>query len=305
MDHTEGYDALFLGPPLPLPGTPRPVEDLPSTHFTVLFDTRHKLAAATAVNIDGSQLKDLPREDTWLLDPRVPVDRQAGPEVYRNNRLDRGHLVRRADPVWGPVDVAQQANVDTFLYTNAAPQVDDFNQGKQLWVGLEDHVLRYAETWRQRVSVFTGPVLRDDDPVYRGVGVPRHFWKVAVWATPDTAPTDGTGTTDRTGTTAGATTDGAGDAEAPPLRLAAAAFLVDQSPLLAGLDLDEALRSARDADAPPPLGPFRTFQVPVSQVAELTGLDLGPAVAADVLPPTRAFGEKAWVPLTEPSDIVV
>lgn len=289
MDHAAGYDPFFLGPPLPLPVTPRPTEDLPSTHFTVQFDEHHKLAAATAVNIDGDQLLDLPRNDRWELDPRVPADRQAGPDVYRNNRLDRGHLVRRADPVWGPPDVAQRANVDTFRYTNAAPQVDDFNQGKQLWVGLEDHVLRYAETWRQRLSVFTGPVLRDDDPVYRGVGVPRHFWKVAVWATPDPDAPVG----------------GAPDDRAPKLRLASAGFLVDQSPMLAGLDLDEAQRAARDVDAPPPLGPFRTFQVPVSTIEELTGLDLGPAVDADVLPPTRALGEKAWVSLTEPSDIVV
>ncbi|AEE47339.1 DNA/RNA non-specific endonuclease [Cellulomonas fimi] len=286
LDHAGGYDPFFLGPPLPLPGVPRPVEDLPSTHFTVLFDTTAKLAAATAVNIDGDQLLDLPRDDRWELDPRVPADQQAGPGVYRDNRLDRGHLVRRADPVWGPPDVARRANTETFRYTNAAPQVDVFNQGKELWVGLEDHVLEYAETWRQRLSVLTGPVLRDDDPVYRGVGVPRHFWKVAVWATPDRAGV------------------GHGD-DGPRVRLASAGFLVDQTPMLGGVDLDEATRAARDADVPPPLGPFRTFQVPVSTVAELTGLDLGPAVDADVLPPTRARDAEPWVTLTRASDIVL
>ena len=89
-------------------------------------------------------------------------------------------------------------------------------------------------------------------------------------------------------------------------KLAAAAFLLDQSPLIAGLDLDEATRAAREIDAPPPLGPFRTFQVPVSTVASLTGLDLGPVVAADVLgaQPTPE-GRQAWITLTSKDDVVL
>ena len=33
----------------------------------------------------------------------------------------------------------------------------------------------------------------------------------------------------------------------------------------------------------PPLGPFRTFQVPIVDLARLTGLDLGPLSTADQL----------------------
>ena len=43
-------------------------------------------------------------------------------------------------------------------------------------------MLEYAQTWRTRLSVFTGPVLADGDPVHRGVGVPRRFWKIAAWS---------------------------------------------------------------------------------------------------------------------------
>lgn len=36
---------------------------LPYSHFTVLFEPAEKLAAATAVNIDGAALVDLDRSD--------------------------------------------------------------------------------------------------------------------------------------------------------------------------------------------------------------------------------------------------
>jgi endonuclease G len=266
-----GYDADFLRVPvaLPAPAASRATRTLPYVHFTVVLDPARRLAAATAVNIDGARIVDVGRGDDWHLDERVPEDQQTGPAVYARNDLDRGHLVRRRDPVWGEPAEAAAANVDTFCYTNAAPQAAEFNQGAELWVGLEDHVLAYAEANDVRLSVFTGPVLDDNDPPYRGTQIPRMFWKVAAWTVDGAAAVDGAG--------AGAT---------PLLR--AAAFLLDQSPQLEGLDLEENTRRRAVADAPPPLGPFRTFQVPVADVAAVTGLDLGILTAADVLEPVPA-----------------
>ncbi|MFC7573267.1 hypothetical protein ACFQX8_13095 [Klenkia terrae] len=40
-------------------------------------------------------------------------------------------------------------------------------------------------------------------------------------------------------------------------------------------------RRRRGRRAGSPLGPFRTFQVPITDLADLTGLDLAPATAAD------------------------
>jgi endonuclease G len=59
--------------------------------------------------------------------------------------------------------------------------------------------------------------------------------------------------------------------------------VLDQSPLLEGLELEQAIRRQLAADEPPPLGPFRTFQVPVTLIAGLAGLDLALLVAADRL----------------------
>ncbi|MEV7280389.1 DNA/RNA non-specific endonuclease [Streptomyces sp. NPDC093111] len=269
-----GYDETFLGPVVPLP---LPVREsvrtvlLPYTHFTVVFRPDRRLAASTGVCIEGAQLlEDVPREDVWNFDPRLPHDEQTGDDVYRNNSLDRGHLVRRLDPVWGAAGVADTANADTFHFTNAAPQVDVFNQGKQLWQGLENYLLEHAAEYDRKLVVLTGPVLQDADPPYRGIQVPLRFWKVVAFMQ-----------------------DGA---------LASTAYVLDQSPDLSK-DAERALAGAT-AGAPPPLGPYRTYQVPVSDVAEITELEFGPLPDVDLMPPTRA-PEERWRRLESFEDIAM
>lgn len=267
-----GYDDGFLGAapqvavPLPRPADGRTTRELTYPRFTVLLDPERRLAAVTGVNIDGSALLDLPRTGQWRLDPRVADHEQAGPAVYADNDLDRGHLVRRRDPGWGTVSEARAATAATFVYPNAAPQASGFNQSKELWLGLEDHVLEFADATDQRLAVFTAPVLADEDPAYRGILIPRRFFKVAAWAT--------------------------ADADGP--RLAAAGFVLDQS------DLIDVVQGAL---AVPPLGAFRTFQAPVADIAALSGMDLGPLVAADVLPRTAVRGEDGWRLLRAPADV--
>lgn len=109
-------------------------------------------------------------------------------------------------------------------------------------------MLGHAEAWRLRLVVLTGPVLAPDDPVYRGMGMPRLYWKVVAWAD----------------TRADAGADG--DRMGPPA-LAATAFVLDQSPQRDAVELRDATARALAADEAPPLGPFRTFQVPVGDVA--------------------------------------
>lgn len=244
-----GYDPGFLATehPVPMPGRPGLLE-LPYTHFTVRHDPLRRMPAATAVNIDGPTLVDVARGgEAWEFDPRIGRDQQWGSELYADNRLDRGHLVRRQDPLWGDRPTAERANQDTFHYTVCAPQADYFNQGRTLWLGLEDYILEHAGAHRQRLSVFSGAVFDAGDPGYRGARIPRRFFKVAAW---------------NTGTGEGGHS------------LACTGYVLDQSN---GLDavLGEGIREA------PPLGPFRTFQVPVADIAQLTGLDLGPLPAAD------------------------
>ncbi|SDH38547.1 DNA/RNA non-specific endonuclease [Microbacterium pygmaeum] len=261
----DGYDEAFLGLHVPLPraGDARPTALLTYPHFSVLLDTSRRLAVSTGVNIDGATLVDLARTGDWELDPRIPVTVQAGPDVYAKNDLDRGHLVRRRDPGWGTTAQARAATEATFFYPNAAPQAAAFNQSKDLWLGLEDHVLRFADAEDVRISVFTAPVLDQADPPYRGIRIPGRFWKVAAWVSTDDEI------------------------------LAAAGFVLDQSALIDA--------ASATATLSPVLGGFRTFQAPIADIAALAGVDLGPLVAADVLP--AAARAREWRELTVAAEI--
>jgi endonuclease G len=167
-------------------------------------------------------------------------------EVYgkvpgKGLQIDRGHLVRRLDPVWGPQDVADRAGQDTFHYTNAAPQEHIYNS--ETWGNLEDFVLARADARDHKATVITGPILRPDDDFY-GEGlkggpwqIPWSFWKIAVFKRLD-------GTASVTG------------------------FIIEQSPTLA--PLFEATRYN-----PYSIEEARVFQRPIRLIEELTGLDFG------------------------------
>ncbi|TJY67184.1 DNA/RNA non-specific endonuclease [Arthrobacter sp. CAU 1506] len=253
-----GFDENFLGQPVPMPALPG-VETvlLPYTHFSVLIRPDKRLAAVTGLGMDGSKLMDLDRAGIpWRLDPRLASDLQTGERVYAGNDIDRGHLVRRASAVWGDtVAEAKLANEDTFHYTNAAPQAAKFNQGLELWLGLESYLQQHAAEYRDRIVVFTGPIFSAQDPVYRGVEIPLRFFKVAVFIHQG--------------------------------ELAAVGYVVDQTPELG--ELPDVPRPGAIDDVPP-LGPFRTFQAPIRDIAELTGLDLDQLVAVDRMPIAATLG---------------
>lgn len=256
-DNRQGYNPAFLGTGVlrvPLPKIPKNVFDdevahktvddafpshiLTYHHYSVVQHKKRRIALFTAVNIDGNQSIRLKRDkDQWFYDPRIDRAAQVGNELYANNDLDRGHLVRRLDPAWGTTkEAATIANDDTFHWTNCSPQHKDFNQGANLWAGLEDYVLENADNRDLKVSVFTGPVFRDSDRVHPAtkVPIPDEFWKVVVMAKANG-------------------------------KLSATAYLVSQKKLVAAA-IEEAAFT---------FGKYRTFQVPISRVEQLTGLQFG------------------------------
>lgn len=244
-----GYDQAFLGEgyvvPLPV-SRPDIEEDFASlndggkvlnyTHFSVVISKSRRLAYYTAVNINGNELISLQREkDQWYFDPRLDRKYQSGPELYANNDFDRGHLVRRLDPVWG--NSAKEANEDTFHFTNCSPQHKNLNQ--KTWQNLEDYILKNANKYNLKVTVFTGPVFRADDMPYRGeFQIPAEFWKVVVIVKDDST-------------------------------LSATAYLQTQKNLIEDLEFA--------------YGNYKTYQVPVSKIELLTGLDFGELRKTDPL----------------------
>lgn len=194
----EGYQEEFLGDgkfavPLPtlagaLAGRAYVVDEnaegtqrynLKYTHFSVAMHADRRMAIFTASNIDGEQSRQIKRKkDAWGYDPRIPEEVQIGNELYAGNDLDRGHLVRRLDPVWGEPAEAKKAELDTFFWTNCTPQHADFNQ--KLWLSLEEYLLGNIDTRNFKACVFTGPVFSRNDRLYRDVLLPQSYWKVVV-----------------------------------------------------------------------------------------------------------------------------
>lgn len=70
------------------------------------------------------------------------------------------------------------------------------------------------------------------------------------------------------------------------------------------LDQSDLVDVRRGRLAVPPLGRFRTFQVPVAEIARLKGLDLGRMPDADVLA-KREMRRREWTPLASRDDILL
>lgn len=192
LNNRTGYDDGFLNLKIPFPSLSKSLKKevatlnnsksflLNYTHYSVVMSKKKQLALATAVNIHGSKWRNIVRgSDSWKKDPRIDESYQIGNELYEHNPLDRGHLVRRLDPAWGDSYKAAKKGVDeTFFYTNCAPQHKSLN--RDIWLDLEDYILRNVNKRDMKVSVFNGPVFSEHDMFYKGVQIPESFWKVVV-----------------------------------------------------------------------------------------------------------------------------
>ena len=189
-----GFAANFLSVRVDLPKLSSPnrqkaftaggAEAVHYTHFSLALNKIRRFAFWVGWNIDGGRLRKLSRKGIpFIFDSRVPKEFQVGDDLYSGNRLDRGHIARRADLLWGGPNEAKKANKDSFFFTNITPQMDDFNQGAKggLWGQLEDAVFEDADVENLRVSVFGGPVFREDDRDFRGVKLPHEFWKLIAY----------------------------------------------------------------------------------------------------------------------------
>lgn len=191
-----GYDQRFLANEIAAPDLALVLNDVPAVdgdpvlryaHFSLAMSASRRLAYWAAWNIDGGRLlgDDAPGRESQRFrpDPRLPAGLQTLNDVYRDNRLDRGHLARRADLLWGTPVEAEQANDDSFYFTNIAPQMDNFNQSRAygLWGRLENAVLDRVDVDGGRLTVQAGPVLGIDDPPYRSVRVPVQYWKLVAY----------------------------------------------------------------------------------------------------------------------------
>jgi endonuclease G, mitochondrial len=245
-------------------------------NYSVVMNKQRRLAFFSCVNIDGGKQQDVGKRegDSWLRDPRIDEHAQIADEFYRKqatfeadrskNPFDRGHLVRRLDATWGDtVAHAKQHGDDSFHFTNCSPQFFSFNQGKQLWAGLEDYTRDVLLEGKEKGIVMNGPVFNGPDadgsnlpnpsgrphkdPSFGGIQIPKYFWKILIRR----------------------------DREDDVLK--AAAFLMSQRELVMGIDRIEEtdlLERMSEEDV-------SVFQVSIADLAKLTKLGFGNLADAD------------------------
>lgn len=205
-------------------------------NFSLVMHKKRRFAIYSAANVSFASRYEMSRpRDVWRTDPRIPNDAQVGEFYYLRNKFDRGHLTRREDLEYGGTPkVALQSAGDTCHFTNCTPQHEKFNQNKEIWQGIERHVLEEAIiAGHFNAQVITGPIFDDSDPDYRQLQYPLQYWKVV------------------------AARNAAGD-------LFATAYLAGQ---------EEVIRQYGVEAAPEvPFGTYKTFQVKISEIERLTGL---------------------------------
>jgi len=204
----------------------------------------------SAANVDFSGRRAMTRpKDVWRIDPRIDKAVQVTQNYYDNNQFDRGHLTRREDLEFGTDEsLARAAAADTCHWTNCTPQAATFNQGKQLWQGLERHILEQAVTKNSfRAQVITGPVFAARDPLLPGftdVRYPLRYWKVV-------AAINSLG------------------------KLFATAYILDQRS-----EVKPGVRGAPEI----PFTPYKTFQTTIAEIERLTKLRFSAGQGAKRVP---------------------
>ena len=228
-----GYDEEFLAVPVARcrgPTAQRALVDLPYPRFSVLLDTRGAWRRSRPSTSTAHVCRTSPAPATGI-SIRGSPRQQAGPALYADNDLDRGHLVRRRDP------------------------------GGVRWP-------RRAPPPR-RPSCTRTPLRRQPCSISRricGSGSRTMCSRTRTQPTSGCRSSPARCWTRRIRCTAESVSLGASGRWPPgprPTRGAtalAAGFLLDQSALI---DLDDT------ALAVAPLGAFRTFQIPISDIAAL------------------------------------
>lgn len=155
------------------------------TNLSVWYNRMRKLPFVAAYNIDGSSKADIPRANSFKPDPRIDPKLQLGKLydlVTDFTEFEIGHMASHSEMSWG-ADSKVRA-FQTFHYTNSVPQVERLNSG--LWGKLESYVVdEVAEAKNKKICVFTGPMLKDDNPTYtydKTFKVPLFFFKIIVFS---------------------------------------------------------------------------------------------------------------------------
>lgn len=144
--------------------------------FTLRYDPDRRISLWVAYPLNAGLIGTGSRGDGWAPDPGLPESIQ--PVLYKGFRYgsgyDRGHQIPSADRL------DAKANAQTFTFTNATPQLHDFNGG--IWAELE----KVVRTWAKRsdtLYVVTGVIPGNKtipDNVGNDVNIPSAYYKAVL-----------------------------------------------------------------------------------------------------------------------------
>lgn len=149
-------------------------------NYSLYYDVRYKVAHWVAYPLYESMLSGVDRTNAWDYDPKVPERDQA--RMFKGiDDYSRGHQLPSADRL-----VNDEANAQTFYFTNITPQVEAMNSG--VWETIEKD-LRVVARNCDTVFVVTGCVVKtDEDKTVKyakdnngaNVAVPKAYYKVCL-----------------------------------------------------------------------------------------------------------------------------
>lgn len=149
------------------------VEQGQRVNFSVEYDViyHHPIWVCYSADEYTSQ-RHTGRSDAWSWDPFVPSQYEVTRSDFKG--YDRGHIVASADRLY-----SEEANQQTFYYTNMSPQRRNLNTG--VWLQLEQLVQGWARNSRLRDNLYVvkGGTLREGETIgvtVGGITVPRYYW---------------------------------------------------------------------------------------------------------------------------------
>lgn len=115
--------------------------------------------------------------DPWQLDPKVPASAQRVQADFGARGYQRGHICASSDRLY-----SQDANEQTFYYTNMSPQKGYFNTG--IWGDLEGKVRTWgrSDSFRDTLYVVKGAALDKENLIWEYIGndrtkpVPKYYY---------------------------------------------------------------------------------------------------------------------------------
>ncbi|MFO1459325.1 MAG: DNA/RNA non-specific endonuclease [Verrucomicrobiota bacterium] len=154
-------------------------------NFSVVYHRRRRIPFYVVYAIDGLARRSVERAGGFRLDPRLDKNLQLDGRFYdlekRFTEFEIGHMAANNEMAWG--DQAQVQSYQTFHFPNSVPQAERLNSG--LWQQLEKYVIQETgEVDGKRICVFTGPVMKEEDPPYLrepSFRMPLAFFKVILY----------------------------------------------------------------------------------------------------------------------------